>query len=380
MLQRARQSVLTRALSTAARAPLCVAPVPFRGLYALEGRDTFKFLQGCMTNNVTTLERCMAEPPALAQQYTFYTGFLNPQGRVIADAFLHLVPGAQEPSVLLEADTRVMPELIKFLRRFKLRSKFRMQDVSDDWQVMQVWGARHAPDHPAVAASEALIYKDIRAPTMGWRVLVLSSKTPPQLPEMHVVSAEEYTVHRMLCGVPEGPDEIIPNSSLPLESCMDYMHGGTLRTALTKVDFRKGCYIGQELTARTYFTGLTRKRVMPFMLTHIDSPRPTQVAVESAWQGSAPKSGSDLRFNLGANAGDEKKNARPARTRSAGRYLSGIHNLGLGLLRLEQVDKTHEDDRSFLSVQATEDQPLRVTPWTPDWWPEANDTQAAKDA
>jgi folate-binding protein YgfZ len=65
---------------------------------------------------------------------------------------------------------------------------------------------------------------------------------------------EEYHVRRILNGVPEGIDDFIAGTSLPLECNLDYMNG---------VDFRKGCYVGQELTIRTYHKGITRKRIMP---------------------------------------------------------------------------------------------------------------------
>ena len=66
----------------------------------------------------------------------------------------------------------------------------------------------------------------------------------------------DYTIHRMLQGVPEGSKEIHMGSSLPLESCIDYMHG---------VDFRKGCYIGQELTARTFLRVLCENALCPLV-------------------------------------------------------------------------------------------------------------------
>ena len=106
-------------------------------------------------------------------------------------------------------------------------------------------------------------FKDIRTPDMGWRVVVPKGRA---LPWENVTTAldTDYTMHRISQGVPEGAQDIHMASSLPLESCIDYMQG---------VDFHKGCYIGQELTARTFFTGLVRKRIMPVLsLIHISEP------------------------------------------------------------------------------------------------------------
>lgn len=99
-----------------------------------------KYLQGCMTKNVQSLEECVMSQSFKQGQNAFYTSFLNPQGRVMADAFVHMIPTAQEPCVLIELDDTISEDLITFLRRFKLRSKFQINNVSSQWDVYQVWG------------------------------------------------------------------------------------------------------------------------------------------------------------------------------------------------------------------------------------------------
>lgn len=88
-----------------------------------------------------------------------------------------------------------------------------------------------------------------------------------------MVSQEQYLVHRIKHGVPEGVEEIIPMQAFPMESNLDFM-GASESCCLplyfslngSQVDFRKGCYVGQELTVRTYHTGLVRKRTIPIQL------------------------------------------------------------------------------------------------------------------
>ena len=85
---------------------------------------------------------------------------------------------------------------------------------------------------------------------------------------------EVYLLHRLQSGVPEGPDEFLINKTLPLEMNMDYMNGGNylfinyqlLLLLLLLVSFDKGCYLGQELTSRTHFRGIVRKRVLPLTM------------------------------------------------------------------------------------------------------------------
>jgi len=164
-------------------------------------------------------------------------------------------------------------------------------------------------------------------------------------------STENYHLHRMLLGVPEGPGEIVPGSALPLESCMDVQGGGPCKPVspmddqtdrMTSVDFRKGCYLGQELTVRTYHTGATRKRILPIRLFPLDNP-PTHLS--SILPPSDP---SNTGPSVGTGAGTEITYHPPAssaskKPRSAGRILSlhpSVTSVGLGLVRLEMVERT----------------------------------------
>ena len=154
-----------------------VAKLPRRTVLELEGRDTFKFLQGAITNNVQRLEEERRAGDVVRD--VFYAAFLNPQGRMVSDALLYHRVQAKDPSVLIEVDSQIEGELVKFLKRFKLRSKFRITDVSDAWDVRQVWGPGaealigNAPtDDPRIVA-----VRDVRAPAMGWRVLSPAGET-----------------------------------------------------------------------------------------------------------------------------------------------------------------------------------------------------------
>jgi len=124
----------------------------------------------------------------------------------------------------------------------------------------------------------------------------------------------------MELGVPEGPGEILPGSALPLESCMD---------------FRKGCYLGQELTVRTYHTGATRKRILPIRLRSLP---PATLA-----------SGLDITYHPPSSSASRKP-------KSAGRLLSlhpAVTNVGLGLVRLEMAERScwQTDDPGRLTVK-----------------------------
>lgn len=316
-----------------------------------------------MTNSVVPLEKSASQGTPMSD--AFYTSFLNPQGRVIADAFLYLVDETSDPALLLDVDAGVAAELTQFLRRFKLRSKVTLKDVSEDWLVQHIWG-ESALDTTALDADrkEGFVVRDMRTPTMGWRwlqrrsisgksFLLIADSIPANA---QAVPETQYTAHRMLQGVPEGAQEVVPQSSLPLESCIDYMHG---------VDFHKGCYIGQELTARTYFTGLVRKRIVPVMLSH--GP---ELGSDAVWDKHSDVSVSSFPADIHVTTTSSNESPRPARSRPAGKLLHSTQNVGLALLRLDHVQSTAPTTAtpSRLQVETTSGK-LYVHPWRPSWWP-----------
>jgi len=124
------------------------------------------------------------------------------------------------------------------------------------------------------------------------------------------------------------------------------------------IDFRKGCYVGQELTVRTYHTGLVRKRILPVLL-------------ETPSSGTSLSAGSHTpHADIRASSTHAPGEGRVARPRGTGRLLSNIHGVGLALLRLEHVDGAARGDLQ-LAVESTDGstEGIRVIPWRPDGWP-----------
>ncbi|KAL9108419.1 MAG: hypothetical protein Q9187_008294, partial [Circinaria calcarea] len=121
-----------------------------------------------------------------------------------------------------------------------------------------------------------------------------------------------------------GQGEITRESALPLESCMDYMLG---------IDFRKGCYVGQELTIRTHHTGVVRKRILPVILYEGEEHLPEKLTYD-------PDRAKDLLLPPlpppQSPTGTQHNISRlGAKGRSAGKWLGGVGNVGLALCRLE---------------------------------------------
>lgn len=351
------------------------AKVPHRGVLEVSGRDTVKLLQGLVSNNVQTLA-----PPKLASLQSastegnapalVYAGFMNPQGRMLADVFIHRQAALEDgsPRWLLDIDSRTLPSLLSFIKKFKLRSKVKLADVSAQYNVVQAWASSPASLSNASTAIVDKLSLDPRCPTIGYRGVLPSSDNLDF--GVAVVEAEEYTIHRIINGVGEGALDFPEGSSLPLENNLDYMNG---------VDFRKGCYVGQELTARTHHTGVVRKRLLPlsFYLPGTAPPSsPTEVDRSAAFQ--PPLHLTEVRSKP-VSSGSESAGTKPARGKAAGKFTSGIHNVGLGCLRLEQVQRWYDPQSSVgepredgleLSVLAADGETtLLVRPWIPAWWP-----------
>lgn len=321
-----------------------LAKVPDRSVISFEGKDTIKLLQGLLTNNVKQL----------TPNQTLYCAFLNPQGRMLSSAFLF---SPKEDCILVDVDAEGCADLLAFIKRFKLRSKVVLQDISQEYQVWATWG-KDVKD-PSSSSSFILAGgQDTRSPLMGYRFITRKNVSETDIDSLigssSTSSSESYTIHRILQGIPDGSNDIWLNQSLPLEANVDFMNG---------VDFKKGCYVGQELTARTHHTGVIRKRVIPFQFYHqSDSPPPDQLQIDTTFLHLLPEKGTEIR----SIPIHQEEGASP-REKSTGKYLSGIHNIGLGLLRLDQVHRWNKD--FLIKVKTADESELLIRPWIPSWWP-----------
>ncbi|KAI4628525.1 hypothetical protein J4E83_003075 [Alternaria metachromatica] len=299
--ENARRRFERRQYSTTSSSPQAAssgcAPLPHRRLISLSGPDTVKFLQGLITNNVDS-----------SRQSPFYAAFLDARGRVLWDVFVwvwpQLLEGKEHWACYIEVDESEMESLRKHLKRHKLRSKVQIEEVEPDQ--MRVWAAWGSEVEYANTDGVIAAMSDPRAPDMH-RYLV-SSNVATIIEGVEPVDIQDYHLQRYRNGIPEGPQEIPRESALPMECNIDLWHG---------IDFKKGCYVGQELTIRTKHTGIVRKRVLPI---HIDNP---------AASAALPDHGSDIK-QLDADG-------KTKRGRATGKFIAGIGQVGLAMCRLENM-------------------------------------------
>ena len=287
------------------------------------------FLNGLVTSNIKSL------------QYTassHYTAFLNAAGRVLDDVFIYPPPRIFEPGsgglrshdmpneYLIEVDTIRAPDLIRHLKKHKLRRRleFRLLD-QEEGPVYSIWTQEpHIDifeDVKPVLQSRGCWKLDPR-PNMGARCILHSTAEMQSLLGPQNATFDDYEIHRMLNGVAEGPREIVPGSSLPQESNFDLFGG---------IDFRKGCYLGQELTIRTRHTGVVRKRILPVQLYEVNNP------------GSLAEH--EITYLPEAHfpvipPGTDIVSTSTHSSRSLGKWLAGRGNIGLALCRLSAMTDT----------------------------------------
>ncbi|KAL2316008.1 putative transferase caf17, mitochondrial [Schizosaccharomyces pombe] len=267
-----------------------------KSLIRVEGVDAVKFLQGLTTNKITL------DNPV-------YTGFLNTQGRVLFDSFIYPkvsnngTENERSNELYVEIDKVAESDFLKHLKKYNLRSRCSIAKIpSEELSIKVIWDVKEE-----IRLKDTVAYaKDPRFSKHRLLRMILPTST---CTSSSSGSLDDYKVFRYRNGIPEGPQEIIPSISFPLESNMDWMKG---------IDFHKGCYLGQELTVRTYYTGVTRKRIFPFIIPNYED-NPSQVIEPSAPLSIVAKQG------------------EPVSRRSPGKIIAILGKVGLALVRLQYL-------------------------------------------
>jgi len=206
------------------------ALLPDRSVLEIGGEDRKSFLQGLVTNDVESL----------AESEARFAALLSPQGKILFDFFI--VPHGD--SFLIDCPSTVSADLAKRLALYRLRAKVTIADASDRWRAGAAWGGAAG----WVQANGAVAYPDPRLPALGFRALFQGSN------ELRLSAGpSDYDAMRIALAIPEGGKDYAYCDAFPHEACFDLLHG---------VNFRKGCYVGQEVVSRMQHRGTARTRVL----------------------------------------------------------------------------------------------------------------------
>jgi len=212
--------------------------LPHRSVIAVGGPDRAEFLQGLISNDTAKVG------PGRA----IWAALLTPQGRFLNDMF---VVEDGDGTFLMETERERAPALAKKLKMYTLRSKVTVEDRGAAMDVAVVYGSNAAKVLPVTGATA---FVDPRLAELGVRVLAPAGQTAALLLGLDEVPLGDYEALRLRLGVPDGSRDMTVEKALLLESGFDELHG---------VDWQKGCYMGQELTARTKYRGLIKRRLFP---------------------------------------------------------------------------------------------------------------------
>ncbi|HWU12783.1 MAG TPA: folate-binding protein YgfZ [Caulobacter sp.] len=238
-----------------------IAQLPSRAVITAAGPDAVDFLNNLLTQTV-------------AQGQLRFAGLLTPQGRLLHDLFV----GASGETVLLDVAAEHRDAILTRLTMYKLRAKVELK-TDDDLKVYALFGF----DPDAVDGYSA----DPRLPALGWRFYGDGPTAN--------ATEDDYDAHRLALGVP-GPADWGTDRTYPIEANFDLLNG---------IDFKKGCFVGQETTSRMKRRGTIKNRMLPIVF---DGPPPA--------------------FGTEVLAGDLR----------AGEILSGRDGRAMALLRLDRIE------------------------------------------
>jgi hypothetical protein len=222
-----------------------------RAVIALSGTEARGFLQGLVTNDVEKLT------PGRG----IYAALLTPQGKILFDFLIAEGEGA----ILLDCAAASREALLKRLRLYKLRSKVEIEPRDQLGVYMDLAG--HPDNRSTDYAARAVSFADPRLAALGMRSIGSREEMPARL-----AGASVYHAHRLALGVPEAED-FGSDKMFALDAGLDELHG---------VSFEKGCYVGQELTARMKHRGTARKRLLTVAAADALPPADTPVTANGA--------------------------------------------------------------------------------------------------
>lgn len=266
-----------------------------RGLLRAAGPDVRSFLQGMVSNDVTKL----------GPERAIWAAFLTPQGKFLHEFFMTEETGTGAVSLLLDCEAARLDDLRGRLARYKLRAKIELTDVSADHAVAAIFGedALEALGLPAeIGAARSfgggIAYVDPRLAGLGARAVLprAGARAALEGAGIAVATLADYDALRIGLGVPDGSRDLEVERSPLLENGFDELHG---------IDWDKGCFMGQELTARTKYRALIKKRLLPVTI-----------------EGPAPEPGTPV----------------TAAGKDVGVLRSSVDGMGLALLRLEHLE------------------------------------------
>jgi folate-binding protein YgfZ len=303
-------------------------PLDNRALIQVHGVDTSTFLQGLITNDIEFLKTTNA----------IYSMLLNARGRILYDMIIYN-HHVNKSSYLIEISQNATADFLRLLRMYKLRKQITIEDVTPLYRIWSIFSSQKEFLSTTNDLRDSLNFKtrqglligqsDPRHASLGVRLITDRQTQINDLMHSCTTSNDILIYKQWLYqhGVAEGIEDIPPGECIPLEYNIVFLNG---------VSFNKGCYIGQELIARTHHTGVIRKRLMPVQIDNYEE-------LSKSFDNKA----NDLTI-----INEETK-------RRSGKLRTSIKQDGIALIRLNEW-------KNHLRIQNAD---VCIKPSIPNWWP-----------
>lgn len=289
-------------------------PLDHRGILEVAGADAREFLQGITSNDINRV----------GAENAVWTGFLTPQGKFQHEFFVAVSPESE--SLWLDCEAERREHLHKRLKVYKLRADVTLTP-RPDLAVYALLGERSLGllDLPALEGyarpfADGVVFVEPRLGALGARAILPAGSAAASLEAAGFTFGDlaDFDQQRMPLGIPDGSRDLEPERATLMESGFDELHG---------ISWDKGCFMGQELTARMKYRGLAKKRLVPVRI-----------------EGPTPEPGTQVRRG----------------NKVAGTVRSAVDGIGLAVLKLDQID-ADESAAPLLAGDST------LTPRKPAW-------------
>jgi folate-binding protein YgfZ len=225
------------------------------GLILVEGADAATLLQNQLSNSVLSMRRTNSGDIAQGSSAVRLMGYCSPKGRLLASAWLSLFPESSESEdrFALFISKDIAAGIAKRLSMYVLRSKVKVLDASNDWEVAGAYRAGEMNEAITTTAdSIALRMPDVLYGDQSFqRVLIAQKKTESQQLSLNEAALTQWNSLEVLSAIPR----------IVLATQEQFVPQMVNFESVFGVDFKKGCYPGQEIVARSQYRGAVKRRL-----------------------------------------------------------------------------------------------------------------------
>ena len=228
-----------------------------RGFIKINGEEAKSFLQNIVTNDIEKI----------TNNYTLFSSIFTPQGKYLYEFFILKF----EDGYLLECEKKITPEIIKIFNFYKLRTKVKLTDVSEKYtniiislkKFKEIAKSEHVEgsilshkEGSTLSCENERIYIDPRHKDLGAKIITKIENIENIIKKLDLtkIDKKNYYEKSFNLGIPQLNLAKLKDKIFGIENNLDELGG---------IDFKKGCYIGQENTSRIKLRNKLRRRILP---------------------------------------------------------------------------------------------------------------------